>query len=48
MKPSTQKSYFDRIDRVVGYINQQVEATPSLAELADIAAISPFHFHRVL
>lgn len=47
MKPSTQKSYFDRIDRVVGYLNQQVEATPSLAELANIAAISPFHFHRV-
>ncbi len=47
MKPSTQKSYFDRIERVVGYLNDQVDNNPSLETLAGVAAISPFHFHRV-
>ena len=47
MKPETKDNYIQRINRVVGYLNQQVEATPSLQHLADIAAISPFHFHRV-
>ena len=47
MKAETRESYFQRIDRVVGYLNQQVEATQTLQELADIAGISPFHFHRV-
>ena len=47
MKPETRDNYIKRINRVVGYLNQQVIATPSLQDLADIAAISPFHFHRV-
>lgn len=47
MKKSTQDSYFQRIDRVVGYLNDQVEGNPSLETLAGVAAISPFHFHRV-
>ncbi len=47
MKPSTRKSYQDRIDRVIGYLSEQVDSSPSLASMADIAAISPFHFHRV-
>lgn len=37
----------DRIERIVAYLNQQVESTHSLQELAQIADISPFHFHRV-
>jgi AraC family transcriptional regulator len=37
----------DRIERIVAYLNQQVEATHSLQDLARIADISPFHFHRV-
>ncbi len=47
MKASTKSSYIQRIDRVVGYLNEKIEATPSLRDLADIAAISPYHFHRV-
>jgi AraC family transcriptional regulator len=39
--------YFDRINRIVEYLNQQVESTHSLQELADVARISPFHFNRV-
>ena len=47
MKPKTKDSYIERIHRVVGYLNQRAEATPTLQDLADIAGISPFHFHRV-
>lgn len=47
MKSSTKESYFKRIDKVVGFLSDQVENNPSLETLADIAAISPFHFHRV-
>ena len=47
MKSTTQQSYHERIARVVGYLSKQVNNNPSLETLADIAAISPFHFHRV-
>ena len=47
MKSSTQKSYYERIERVVGFLSEQVDNNPSLETLADVAAISPFHFHRV-
>jgi AraC family transcriptional regulator len=47
MKSSTQESYHKRIARVVGFLSNQVNNNPSLETLADIAAISPFHFHRV-
>lgn len=40
-------SYSDRIDRIVEYLNEQVESTHSLQDLAKAAQISPFHFHRV-
>jgi len=47
MKNSTTDNYVDRIDRVVAFLNTQVDNSPSLGELAEIAAISPFHFQRV-
>jgi AraC family transcriptional regulator len=47
MKTKSELRYLDRIDRVVGYLNEQIEATPSLQDLAGIAGISPFHFHRL-
>lgn len=47
MKSSTQKSYHQRIERVVGFLNDHVNNHPSLKMLAEVAAISPFHFHRV-
>jgi len=47
MKQSTKDSYFKRIERVIGFLNDKVHQTPSLEDLAGIAAISPFHFHRV-
>lgn len=47
MKPETQHRYVQHIDRVIGYLNQQADAIPSLQNLADVAGISPYHFNRV-
>lgn len=47
MKQSTETSYLKRIDKVIDFLSDQVDANPSLEALADVAAISPFHFHRV-
>ena len=47
MKSSTRESHYERIERVVGFLSNQVDNNPSLETLADVAAISPFHFHRV-
>lgn len=40
-------TYHKRIQRVLHYIENHQDVTPSLAELAAIANFSPFHFHRV-
>lgn len=45
MEPDS--SNIQRIGRVVDYLNEQVTSAPTLDELADIAGISRFHFHRV-
>jgi AraC family transcriptional regulator len=47
MKPECEDRYIERIDRVVGYLNEQTEATLTLQALADIAGVSRFHFHRL-
>lgn len=41
------ENYFERINRVVELLNDQVESSHSLQGLADAAQISPFHFNRV-
>lgn len=42
-------TYADRIERVVKRIEARLSeaAVPNLAELAGVAALSPYHFHRV-
>lgn len=49
MKPSQRQLYAERIERVVAHVeNLDSDApNPTLAELAGIAALSEFHFHRV-
>ncbi|TWI02861.1 transcriptional regulator, AraC family [Luteimonas cucumeris] len=50
MKPATRNTYAERIDRVVARLQQAVVAggeLPDLPELAAIAHLSSFHFHRV-
>ena len=36
-----------RINRVIDYVNNNLEKTISLEELASVAFFSPFHFHRI-
>jgi AraC family transcriptional regulator len=49
MRPSQRQAYADRIDRVVRYLeNREAErGLPSLSELAKVAAMSEYHFHRI-
>jgi AraC family transcriptional regulator len=41
------ETYKARINRVIDYIEINVDSEFSLATLADIAGFSPFHFHRI-
>jgi AraC family transcriptional regulator len=47
MRPTTVTSYGERIARVATHIGANLDARLSLDDLADVAALSPFHFHRV-
>lgn len=40
-------SYPKRIQRVLHHIEKNIDAVPSLEELAGVACFSPFHFHRI-
>jgi len=44
---NTRKEYINRINRVIDYIQQNLDKKLPLSELAGIAAFSPFHFHRI-
>lgn len=45
MNPST--TYTDRIDRVTDYLRDNLDRAPSLDELARVAHLSSYHFHRI-
>ena len=50
MRPSTRNAYAQRIDRVVARLQAAIAAggeLPGLGELAGVAHLSPFHFHRI-
>jgi len=47
MKRQSGERYFKCIDRVVNRLNEQLEAALTLDDLAAIAGVSPFHFHRL-
>ena len=44
---STRAEYERRVNRVIDHIRGHLEEALTLAELARVAAFSPFHFHRV-
>jgi AraC family transcriptional regulator len=46
-KPGTIASYAARITRVIDHIWANLDRAPTLDELAGVAALSPYHFHRV-
>ena len=47
MQDNYRNEYIKRINQVIDYIFQHPEADLSLERLADIAAFSPYHFHRI-
>ncbi|MCD4834405.1 MAG: AraC family transcriptional regulator [Bacteroidales bacterium] len=46
-KNKYQKEYIFRINKVVDYIDANIDKSLSLDILADVANFSPFHFHRI-
>lgn len=47
MKASTAESYRQRVIRVVEYIYDHLDADLSVHRLAEVAYLSPYHFHRI-
>ncbi|EPD27477.1 AraC family transcriptional regulator [Capnocytophaga granulosa] len=47
MRTITYNDYTQRINKVVAYINDHLDASLDLKTLAEVAALSEFHFHRV-
>ncbi len=47
MKPVTKSDYHQRMLRVLIYIQQHLDDSLGLEELAKVAHFSPYHFHRV-
>ena len=41
------ENYIARINRVVDYIEANIDKDLTLSELAEVALFSPFHFHRI-
>ncbi len=39
--------YTARINRVIDYVEANIDKDLSLDELAEVAHFSPFHFHRI-
>ena len=47
MKPATSLDYSRRIDRVLQHMGAHLDADLDLNALAEIAHLSPYHFHRI-
>lgn len=46
-REDTQHEYYKAINRVLKYIQEHLHENTGLKKLAEIACISPFHFHRI-
>ena len=46
-RPVTRESYAQRLNRVAEHIWAHLDEPLDLTALADVAALSPFHFHRI-
>jgi AraC family transcriptional regulator len=46
-KTQAKSEYAERIDRVIDYLRANLHRPVKLAELADVACFSEFHFHRI-
>jgi AraC family transcriptional regulator len=47
IQQQSRKEYFQRINRVVDYIDAHLDEEHSLENLSQVAHFSPFHFHRI-
>ncbi len=47
MRPETRATYEERILRVQSYLNERLDEDMRLEDLAGVACLSRFHFHRV-
>ena len=47
MKEITRQDYEERMLRVLIHIQRNLDQSPTLEELAEVAHFSPFHFHRI-
>lgn len=47
MRPETRATYEERILRVQSYLNTRLDEEMRLDDLAGVACLSPFHFHRI-
>ena len=47
MRPSTIDSYHERLNRVLIHIQQSLDEPLTIDRLAQVACLSPFHFHRI-
>ncbi|BDS14751.1 AraC family transcriptional regulator [Aureispira anguillae] len=47
MEKELEEDYISRINKVIHYIEEHLEANLSLEKVAKIAHYSPFHFHRI-
>ncbi|GAB7540971.1 hypothetical protein CS8_006340 [Cupriavidus sp. 8B] len=47
MKPETRIQYAQRMEPVLRWLASHPDADPDLYQLADLACLSPYHFHRV-
>ncbi len=47
MKDESRQEYIERINRVIDHISEHFDTENSLADLADIACFSEYHFHRI-
>lgn len=48
VKTDTQDYYYERINKVIHYINNNLDENLDVAKLAEIGNYSPFHFHRII
>ena len=47
MADETTRSYQERLNRVLGYMESRLDEELGLDELAGVACFSPYHFHRI-
>ncbi len=48
VKTDTQNFYFERINKVIHYINNHLDENPDISKLAEIGNYSQYHFHRIM